>query len=318
MLQQTQVAAVIPYFERFLRAYPTVEDLARADENEVLDLWSGLGYYSRARNLHRAAQIVSEQYSGEFPTEFGEALKLPGIGRYSAGAILSIAYGQARPALDGNVRRVMARYLCIKKPLDHGVTRSLWTLMSEIVQEPSVSKSVASFNQAIMELGALVCTARSPRCSDCPLEETCLARKAGLQGQLPRTQKKAKRVTLGFTSALIRREGRFLMLKDEAGPILRGFWEFPKVRGRITEARFPAAFRSEHDLDLSFSEPLQTVRHRITFRELTFHPVLAELNSGQDPEGFSWVRIGQKGFPVSAYIRKIVSRLPPGQCEAEG
>ncbi len=165
MLQQTQVKTVVPYFEEFLRSYPTVEDLARAEESEILSSWSGLGYYRRARNLHRAAQMVCERYGGEFPRDFSQALELPGIGHYTAVAILSLAHGEPLPILDGNITRFFTRYLKIEDDLERTVVGKLRKFLVQLVSETSVAKNVRDFNQALMEIGSLVCIPRNPQCA---------------------------------------------------------------------------------------------------------------------------------------------------------
>ncbi|MEZ6191711.1 MAG: A/G-specific adenine glycosylase [Phycisphaerales bacterium] len=166
MLQQTQVATVIPYFNRFIEALPTVDDLAAADEQAVLRLWQGLGYYRRARNLHAAAKAIQQEHGGKVPDTIEALLKLPGVGRYTAGAIASIAYGRPAPILDGNVARVLARLFLIEQPVDAPKTRNtLWQLAEQLVPD----KRAGDFNQAVMELGALVCTKVNPSCEACPL-----------------------------------------------------------------------------------------------------------------------------------------------------
>ena len=180
MLQQTQVKTVVPYFERFTSRFPDVETLARASEQEVLAAWSGLGYYRRAKALHRAAKWVVEDNGGRFPETLEGWLALPGVGKYTAGAILSIAFGQRHPILDGNVARVLSRLFAIRgDPRSGEAQKELWQKAEEILP----TQAVSDFNQALMELGALVCMPRGPRCLVCPLCEDCLARKQGVQEQ---------------------------------------------------------------------------------------------------------------------------------------
>ncbi len=172
MLQQTRVATVIPYYERFMAAFPDLAALAAADEEQVLQLWSGLGYYARARNLHRAARIILQQHGGRFPGEFEQVAALPGIGRSTAGAILSLALGQRHPILDGNVKRVLARHFAVAGwPGHSAVARKLWELSERLTPQ----YQAAAYNQAMMDLGATLCTRTKPDCSRCPLQESCLA-----------------------------------------------------------------------------------------------------------------------------------------------
>ena len=190
MLQQTQVETVIPYYLRFIRAFPTIEALAAAPLEDVLKLWEGLGYYSRARNLQRAARVVVDQHDGELPRDVDGLLALPGIGRYTAGAIASIAFGRAAPVLDGNVIRVFARLL----DLDEDVTRSATqTKLWRIAEDWLPAEDAGEYNQALMELGQRVCKPRNPRCGACPIRAHCRAWKAGAQDSRPRRRRRARR-----------------------------------------------------------------------------------------------------------------------------
>ena len=182
MLQQTQVETVKPYFQRFIREFPTVKKLAAADEQNVLRHWEGLGYYRRARQLHAAAQVIVTQHKGKFPREITTLQTLPGIGRYTAGAIASIAYDESGPILEANTIRLFARLIGYQQiPTTSTGQRILWQTAAEILPR----KNIAQFNQGVMELGALVCTPKNPRCSDCPVSALCAAREAGLQEEIP-------------------------------------------------------------------------------------------------------------------------------------
>lgn len=307
MLQQTQVKTVIPYFERFIHHYPELEDLARAPEAEVLDRWAGLGYYSRARNLHKAAQVILQEHQGTFPDSYEGLMRLPGIGRYSAGAILSIAFNRAYPIMDGNVRRVLARILCVESPINTPVTNQFWKLMEEVTAHPSVSPSVGDFNQAMMELGALVCTPKNPDCTRCPLKTGCLAQQRGIQETLPRSNRVNRSEAISFTSIVIEENGRFLMHRSQDDPFLKGFWEFPKVRGEFLDNQLEAELKKESGIHIRVIRRLTPVRHQITFRKLTFFPVEAALVEDPDMErnSFRWIREEERGCPMSAYVRKI-------------
>ncbi len=307
MLQQTQVKTALPYYDAFLAAYPRLEDLAGAEEGEVLDLWSGLGYYSRARNLHRCAQEVRDRHNAVFPDGIDELLRLPGIGRYSAGAILSIAFGQAHPVVDGNVRRVMSRYFAAREGLP---AKNLWNTLGSIVTRPPVAERVSEFNQGLMELGALVCTPRNPECGVCPLEAACLARAAGIEKEVPRPSRGSRTVIEEYTSVVINRGDRFLLTRNDDGPYLKGFWEFPKVEGKLRDNDLTAAVRSQHGIEIRPGRVLKEIRHSVTFRRLRFLPVVAEPEGKKIPASFHWGVPGSKGFPVSAYVRKIAALLP--------
>jgi len=309
MLQQTRVATVIPYFEKFLHAYPTLEDLANAEEDQVLDLWSGLGYYGRARNLHRAAQVIRDKHNGRFPEEYGEAVELPGIGTYSAAAILSIAFGQPYAVLDGNVRRVLARYMAIKEEVKGSLLKRLESLLSKIASSVHLSESIADFNQALMELGAIVCTPREPSCSECPLVKSCLAFSGDLQNELPKSRRRPVPQEVLFTVAVIEREGRYLMCRHSEETYLKRLWEFPKVTGQSLGDDLVNLFRRVHGLKLSPLETFAPVIHHVTFRRIKFHPVVATLLTEPPDRRYQWVGFGEKPYPTSSYIRKIMKRL---------
>jgi len=226
MLQQTQVATVIPYYQRFMQSFPTVTDLANADEDTVLHHWTGLGYYARARNLHKTSKIIAEQYQGEFPQTIEEVVALPGIGRSTAGAILSLALNKHHPILDGNVKRVLAR--CYTVAGHNGQAKyekALWPI-TEILTPKA---SVAQFNQAMMDLGALICTRSKPKCDECPLQSGCLAYSLNEQANYP--QKKPKKVTPVRSTIMVipRVNNKVLMEKRPPTGIWGGLWCFVEV-----------------------------------------------------------------------------------------
>ena len=307
MLQQTQVKTALPYFERFLNSYPTLESLARAKERDVLALWSGLGYYNRARNLHRAAQVVQEHHGGEFPREPEAALLLPGIGRYTAGAILSIAHGQALPILDGNISRFLSRYLKVESDAGPETDRLMWSLLESLVQKPRIARRISEFNQALMEIGSQICTPRSPECRACPLSGNCLALAAGLESDLPRPRKRRPAERFHYTVALVVRGKRYLITQNKTGTFLRGLWEFPRIDGPPGSG-LEEAFRKAHNLDLEVREVYRPVEHQITYRKLSFHPVKVRLLA-PPPRSFVWTPPCWKGYPVSSYVSKIVRNL---------
>ena len=233
MLQQTRVEAVKPYFARFMEAYPEISDLARAEEEQLLKLWEGLGYYSRARNLKKAARAAVEQYDGCLPADFEKLKKLPGIGPYTAGAIASIAYQIAVPAVDGNVLRVITRLLAdaadIARP---DVKKQVEQKLKKVIPKDCPG----AFNQALMELGALVCVPNgSPKCGDCPWEGLCLANRRGLTGEIPfKSPKKARRIE-ERTVFLIQSEGKTGVRKRGEQGLLAGLYEFPSLEGKLEE-----------------------------------------------------------------------------------
>ena len=233
MLQQTRVAAVIPYYERWMEELPAVEALAAVDEEKLMKLWQGLGYYSRARNLQKAAKVIMEQHNGLFPDTREALLKLPGIGEYTAGAVASIAFDRAVPAVDGNVLRVAARVANIAEDiLDTKVKKKFQTWM-EIAMP---ADRPGEYNQALMDLGATVCLPNGePLCESCPLRDICEAKKLGIQNELPVRTKKAKRRTEEMTVYLLLRGDAVALRKRPDSGILAGLWEFPQVSGKMDE-----------------------------------------------------------------------------------
>jgi len=239
MLQQTQVATVIPYYRRWLRLFPTVRALAAAKPAAVLKAWEGLGYYLRARHLHAAARALVRRHDGRLPANREALLALPGVGRYTAGAILSIAFGQPEPLVDGNVARVLARPFGIR----HNVKsargqRRLWKLAGELMRAGRAPKFVprrrpphpGRFNESLMELGATVCVPQNPRCGMCPLRALCVARRRGVTALLPNTGVRPKSRLIRQRALLIWRDGRVLVRRRPGGGRMGGFWEFPGRR----------------------------------------------------------------------------------------
>lgn len=224
MLQQTTVETVVPYYERFLARFPTVEKLARAKLDDVLALWQGLGYYSRARNLHAAAKVVAERHKGKVPSTMEGIRELPGIGPYTAGAILSIAHGRRHPVVDGNVERVLCRYLAIREdPRSAPVRKRLWDTTGAWIQGPAPG----DVNQAWMELGATVCVPREPLCLFCPIRKGCRARALGIAAELPAKAMTAARPTRTGTAFVVRAGGKVLLSRRPPEGLLGGLWGFP-------------------------------------------------------------------------------------------
>jgi len=286
MLQQTRVTAVIPYYERFIERFPDIHALASAPQEEVLRLWSGLGYYSRARNLHRAAQEIVAKHGGLFPRGEKDALELPGIGRYTAAAILSIAYGAKHAVLDGNVARVLARLFAVQGDLRDA---KLWQSLQESADALLDPKSPGDWNQAMMELGATLCTPQSPQCLLCPVTQFCEARKLGLADSLPaRRKKRATEKIVLAAAVLLDPRGRTLLLPPPAMPrgqaiharvsvLVSKLWHFPTIgvrrnpaaelRAHLNEIFPPSRAKDPPEL-----EPLPTARHAVTHHAITLQP----------------------------------------------
>ena len=227
MLQQTRVEAVIPYYQKFLQRFPTLHDLAEAPEEEVLSYWQGLGYYSRARNLQQGVREVLARYGGRMPATAAEVRQLPGVGDYTTGAILSIAHNQPQPAVDGNVLRVISRLYRIEEPAEQSRTK---TRVVQLVQDlMTQTDRYGDFTQALMELGALVCTPRSPRCLECPWHESCIAARDGMQGDLPRKKTAEAPRQVQVCAGILIAQSKVLSVKRPNKGLLAGMWQFPAV-----------------------------------------------------------------------------------------
>lgn len=263
MLQQTRVEAARDYYLRFVEALPNPRALAGASEQQLFKLWEGLGYYSRARNLQRAARIIVEHYDGKMPDTLEGLLSLPGVGEYTAGAVASIAYGIAAPAVDGNVLRVMTRFLADGGDITRPETRRR---MSAEVMRLQPSDRPGDFNQALMELGALVCLPRRAKCGECPLADICRACELGRQADFPVKKAAAPRRVEQKTVLLILAEGKVALRRRPARGLLAGLWEFPTLDGHLTGA---AALRAVREWGLEPSDiiPLPDSRHVFTHRE---------------------------------------------------
>src|ERR1700677_3097633 len=260
MLQQTQVKTVIPYYGRFLSELPNWEYLAKAPEEKVLKLWEGLGYYRRARNLHAAAKKIIDEFSGLLPQTREEILKLPGVGQYSAGAVLSIAFQKAEPLVDGNVIRVFSRLFVLRGNLKTGETHEkVWEIARALIP----SERPGDFNQALMELGATLCLSENPQCLLCPLFQFCEAAQRGIQTDLPEMPKAAKNIEVPIAALLVEKKKKILVKKrDENEKWLKGLWEFPSVEGKtMDEAR--QKLEKEYNVTAE-NKSYKSIRHQIT------------------------------------------------------
>jgi A/G-specific adenine glycosylase len=272
MLQQTQVKTVIPYWERWMKRLPNVRALARASQHRVLKLWEGLGYYSRARNLQRAAKLIGANHDGEFPSDFEAVLNLPGIGRYTAGAICSIAFNQPHPVVDGNVIRVLTRLFAIRgNPKERRTNEKLWSLATSLVtiaQRIDADDGCSHLNQSIMELGATICLPQNARCNECPVRKLCLARMTEQVDRFPELPQRASAVKRHVAAFVFERRGRFLVRQRPTGVVNHGLWEFPniEVNNGLTVSELA---RKHLGLDLSRAQKLVTIRHTITRSHIT-------------------------------------------------
>jgi A/G-specific adenine glycosylase len=271
LLQQTQVATVIPYYERFIARFPTVEALAAAPLDDVLKTWEGAGYYARARNLHRAAQEIVQTHGGKFPRTVEALLELPGIGRYTAGAIASIAFNRDAPVLDGNVIRVLCRYFGLRgDPRTNATRAELWKIAEDLIP----TGRARDFNQALMDLGATVCLPRNPRCALCPVRRGCTANKLGLQNELPTKRAKRELPHYEIGVGIIWKRGRILIQRRPPEGLLGGLWEFPGGKREKHESLAHCVHREvreEVGIEVKVGAERAVVDHGYSHFSITMH-----------------------------------------------
>jgi len=320
MLQQTQVATVKPYFDRFLRAFPTIEALARADEQEVLRLWEGLGYYRRARQLHEAARAILADHAGRFPRDAATLRRLPGIGRYTAGAILSIAFDAREPILEANTTRLFSRLLAYRgEPASVSGGRLLWAMAEAVLPQARSGP----FNQALMELGSTVCVPRAPRCEACPVAMLCQARAKGLQNEIPMAKPKRAMEDRHEAAVLVRRRGRVLLVRRADGERWAGLWDFPRFEVRTAE---PDALREEiaesvvrlTGVAIRVGRHRTTIRHGVTRFRIRLDCYDADYVSGPRAGGSApemrWLRPAElAAYPLSTTGRQLSRLLSMGR-----
>jgi len=319
MLQQTQVATVIPYFARFLSAFPDVRALAEAREQDVLRLWEGLGYYRRARQMHKAARIIAEEHQGNFPREFDHVRKLPGIGRYTAAAIVSIAFDTPAAILEANTARLFARLSAFRDDTAGPEGRRvLWQFAEELLPD----RDAGTFNQALMELGSLVCSPRAPQCEDCPVHMLCPTFQGGLQESIPAPKAKPQMEAVREASVVVWRRSKVLVRKREAGERWAGMWDFP---------RFPLTARRQPAVDLELAAKIEelvgivaepgdlitTIKHGVTRFRITLECYAAQYVSTKrrrprGDESLMWLDLDQLAeVPLSTSARKLSRLLLP-------
>lgn len=311
MLQQTQVATVIPYFQRFTQRFPNLQVLADATEDEVLHFWTGLGYYSRARNIHKAAQYIVRNLNGIFPNSYLGAQKLPGIGPSTAGAIMAIAFGQQETILDGNVKRVLSRFYGITRYIDQKpCIEQLWHLAKQLTPK----RQVANYTQAMMDLGAIICKPRNPQCERCPVNKKCIAFQQQLTNIIPKKSPK---------SALPLKECVFLIFKDQENILLEkrptpgvwgGLWSFPEMKGTLDLNELDIICTEYYYLSKAKIRPLPSFRHTFTHFHLNISPVVIKLKSQERQkiaaEGKIWYNLNQpKSIGLSKPVLQILRGL---------
>jgi A/G-specific adenine glycosylase len=322
MLQQTRVETVLPYFEKWMRLFPNVRALANASEHDVLNAWEGLGYYSRARNLHKAAKIVVHEHVSELPRDLVALRKLPGIGRYTLGAIASIAFGMDVAALDGNIRRVYARLFDIAEPADSPVgERILW----ELAEDHLPKGQAGDYNQALMDLGATICLPKNPRCLICPLMKVCKARKNGTQEQRPVLMPRKDVPEYIHAAGVIINNGEVLLAQRPSKGLLGGMWEFPNGRVNSAPAKElanalktgyslkvrvePGAPRGKRHPDERKTNELGIVRHAYTHFKVTVHAFRCVLLSDPKNGNLKWVALDElDDYPMGKIDRQIAQK----------
>ena len=314
MLQQTRVETVIPYFERWMERFPDICSLAEASQEQVLSAWEGLGYYSRARSLQRAAQIIVDVYGGALPEDVRTLRRLPGIGAYTAGAIASIAFGADEPALDGNIRRVLARAFDVQSPSRSPEgEQSLWRLAAENLPQGKAGE----YNQAMMDLGASICTPRNPDCSACPLSQICQAYALGIQEQRPVRLARKEVPHYTVTAAIIQRNGHVLVTRRPENGLLGGMWEFPGGKlqdGEDLPACLQREIQEELGVTVKVADRVGTYRHAYTHFRVTLHAFRCKLVLGEprpiEASDLRWVAPSAlEGFPMGKLDRQIAREI---------
>jgi A/G-specific adenine glycosylase len=314
MLQQTRVETVIPYFQRWMDRFPDIHALADASEEDVLRLWEGLGYYSRARNLHAAAKIIMEKYQGLMPANRRELEELPGIGRYTAAAIASIAFGADEVALDANVRRVLARLFNIELLMRSSeATKIFWEKAEEVLPHGQAG----DFNQAMMDLGALICIPRNPICNQCPLSDLCQAYQLGVQQSRPVTDARPEIPHYNVTAAVIQRNGKFLIARRPSEGLLGGMWEFPGGKqepGEDLSACLQREICEEMGVEITIQKPFGVYQHAYTHFRVTLHAFLCKLDEGEpqplEASQIAWVvPVELESYPMGKLDRQIANKI---------
>lgn len=309
MLQQTRVDTVIPFYNRFLEKFPTLEALADAEEQEILKAWEGLGYYSRVRNLQAGVREVAEQYGGTVPDTRKGISALKGVGPYTAGAVLSIAYGVPEHAVDGNVMRVLSRILLIEEDIAKLKTRKRF---EDAVMQLISHEDPSSFNQGLMELGALICTPTTPKCLLCPVREHCTALHEGRQNELPVKTKAKKNKSVSFIMAAVRQHGKFLMEQRPAQGLLAGMWQFPLIetKGGLLPAEAEERLSAVLQGDVDRAEKVISFKHVFSHITWEVEGFIADGKNMEIPDGMRWVTVQEmQELPMANPMKKMIEAL---------
>lgn len=314
MLQQTRVETVIPYFERWMKLFPTITKLANADEQDVLNAWEGLGYYSRARNLHKSAKVVAQKFNGELPRNLDDLKSLAGIGKYTVGAIASMAFGMDEATLDGNLRRVFSRLFDVKEFADSPAgEKILWSLARENLPKGKAG----DYNQALMDLGATICLPKNPKCLLCPLIQICEARKKGIQELRPILKPKKKTPQYIDVAVVVLRRDKVLLNQRPTDGLLANMWEFPNARvdslaedGGVSNKKLTKAIKSETKIQVKQKEALGIVNHAYTHFKVAVHVYQCDLISIPKNKNLKWVKVKDlENYPMGKIDRQISKML---------
>lgn len=314
MAQQTQIDTVIPYFKRFIQRFPDMKTLAEADLQDVLKLWEGLGYYSRARNMHKAAKSIIEKYSGCFPENYEEILLLPGVGKYIAAAISSIAFSKPHAVLDGNVKRVLSRLTCSEKPINDSKSQKHYHELADSFLD---THNPGDYNQSLMELGAIICKPANPVCHDCPVINHCRVYRKNMVEKYPKKLQKQKIPSYNIATGVIRKDNKILITKRKEAGLLGGLWEFPGGKLHNDESAEEACvreIREETGLLVKIDCYLTHVRHAYSHFKIEVDVFICDYQSGEvvlnGPVDFRWISIKEiDDYPFPKANHKFFSAL---------
>ena len=322
MLQQTQMDRVIDYFIRWMKQLPDIGSIAISNEEKILKLWEGLGYYTRAKNIIRTANILMEQYNGELPPDYPDLLQLPGIGKYTAGAIMSIAYNKEYPIVDANIERVFARLFNLEKPVKNKITHAfIWQKANALIPKGKARE----FNQALMELGALVCIPRNPRCRICPVRNYCRSLLENVADKRPVADKPSQTVFIEMSTGLLTHKDKILIQKRKSRGVWANLWEFPGGRlepGETPEMALVREYAEETELKIGKLKKITTVQHSYTVYRVTLHCYFCSLIGGRykpvlhGAQDYRWVTPGELSeyaFPAGhrKFINHLKTSVPP-------
>ena len=314
MAQQTQIRTIVPYYERFIERFPTIQSLAQADLQDVLKIWEGLGYYGRTRNLFRSAQILAKRFPCRLPNRKSELLKLPGIGDYIASAISSVAFGQPHAAVDANVYRVLSRTSQLKAPINHPASAKLFKAVADRLIPIS---NPGDYNQAVMELGALICNTKQPDCASCPIRIFCEAYQKKTTAQFPVKRKPKPKPTYHVAIAVITKKDRLLITKRKREGLLGGMWEFPGGKIKVGESPREACIREvkeEVNLLVEIDRPIQKFSYAYTHFRVHLNVFLCKFVSGRvrlrSPVAHKWIPLSEiDRFPFPGANKRFIPKL---------